>query len=392
MKILILGAGMYVTGRGRQGNGVVLSALAEFSRQQPIEAVVVARQPENARVLEEALTRINGILSTDLRARYVTLDGHDLAAETTALCQSEKFDCAIIVTPDHLHFAPLSALLALRVPPLVVKPLVPTMAEARQLLALQQQYDVYGAVEFHKRFDESNLYARHQISSGALGQLLYATVDYSQRIIIPTEIFRGWASQSNIFQYLGVHYVDMMYFLTGYHPLRLTAFGTKGVLQAQGLDNFDSIHVSIEWANPQQPDKRFLTQFNTNWIDPNCTSAMSDQQFKLVGTRGRLHCDQKHRGLELVQENQGIVHPNPYFADYLPSADGKMHFQGYGYRSISQFMTDVLALQQGTISRVELERCRPSFQDSLISVAIIESVNLALQTPAEWREIDALSG
>ena len=48
MKILVLGAGMYVTGRNNSGNGTVLSSLVQLSKQLTIsEIVIVARKPKN---------------------------------------------------------------------------------------------------------------------------------------------------------------------------------------------------------------------------------------------------------------------------------------------------------------------------------------------------------
>jgi len=41
MKILILGAGMYVTGRNQSGNGTVLSSLIQLSKKVLINEIVI---------------------------------------------------------------------------------------------------------------------------------------------------------------------------------------------------------------------------------------------------------------------------------------------------------------------------------------------------------------
>ena len=126
MRILVLGAGRYVTGRHETGHGVVLSALAQISRTNPVERVlVVARDPANADHVAEAATRINSALGASLRIDYQTIPGIDLALEMAALCSRERFDCAIVSTPDHLHEAPLRGLMGGGIPTLVVKPLAP---------------------------------------------------------------------------------------------------------------------------------------------------------------------------------------------------------------------------------------------------------------------------
>jgi predicted dehydrogenase len=272
---------------------------------------------------------------------------------------------------------------------LVVKPFTSTIQDAIEIISLQRQTGTYGAVEFHKRFDESNLYAKRALAAGALGKPLYMSVDYSQRISIPTKVFRSWIENTNIFQYLGVHYVDLAYFLLGYRPVRTFAYGTNGVLRGKGINAFDSIHVMVEWENPAGPD-RFLTQFNTNWVDPECTTAMSDQRYKIVGTAGRLELDQRNRGIESVREQDGVRHINPYFSEYLPDPDGNLEFQGYGYKSIACFLGDVIALRNGAVTVEDLDRHRPTFRQSCVSTAVIDSVNRALASPGGWREIDGL--
>lgn len=391
MKVLVLGAGMYVSGRKNTGPGVILAALTQLSRTLPLEHVlVVARSAENILHINAAVSRLNALLNTTLHVSYIAIPGADLETEVSELCTLNRFDCAVLSTPDHLHYAPLRALLTCKVPTLVVKPLVPTLAEGLALLELQQITGTYCAVEFHKRHDESNLFAKKILSEGQLGRLLYMSVDYSQRIQIPRDVFRGWADRSNIFQYLAVHYVDLIHFLTGFIPLRLTAYGTRGVLANEGIDTFDSIHTMIEWQDAAGQHPPFLSHHNANWIDPDCTRAMSDQRFKIVGALGRIECDQRDRGIELVRESTGNALVNPYFAEFLPTQDGSMEFQGYGFRSISLFIQDVIAIAQGQTSPCKLESIRPSLRQALVSTAVIDTVNQALRAPPAWREINGL--
>jgi predicted dehydrogenase len=389
MRVLVIGSGMYVTGRGAPMLGIVIPALAEVSRTLPLERVLIAaRDNTNAAHVKSSTDKVNAILSTRLKTEYTTIPGRDLERETAELCAAEHFDCAIVAIPDDLHAPPVRALLRAKVPPLVVKPFVPTLAEARDLVDLQRKTGTYGAVEFHKRFDESNLYAKKVIAEKQLGKLLYMNIDYSQRIQIPKAIFREWAGRTNIFQYLGVHYVDLVSFLTGFVPKRLTAHGTKHALRELGIDTYDSVHVMAEWANPGDDSDRLYTHYNTNWIDPDCTTAMSDQRFRIVGTTGHIACDQRYRGIEIVREGIGVVQPNPYFCDYLPALSGENRYQGYGVTSVRQFIADVQDLAQGRATLAYLNTHRPSFEASLPSTAFIDAVNRALKRQHTWLEVD----
>jgi predicted dehydrogenase len=378
---------MYVTGRQGTGPGTVLSSLAQTSKALPIEEVtVVATNPANSEAVTEAAARINATIGTALKVRYRNIAG-DPATDIPALCGETRYGCAVVSVPDHLHFAYASALFHQGVHCLVVKPLTPTLDEARNLERIRAEKGLYGAVEFHKRWDATNLWIRRTLEEKKLGKLLYFTVDYSQKITIPLATFRGWSDRTNIFQYLGVHYVDLIWFLTGFLPARAMAVGTDGILREQGIATWDSVHATVIWRHRTDPANWFVSQFSTNWIDPACTSAMSDQKYKVIGTRGRIECDQKNRGLELVHQDFGIEQINPYFSEYLPGLDGRLAYRGYGHESISQFIRDVLDIQAGRTGVATLESSRPTLRQSFVSTAVIEAVNQSLVERSAWKDI-----
>jgi predicted dehydrogenase len=373
---------MYVTGRGTSGLGTVLPALAQISRQAAIGSVtIVATQVENAEVVNKVTTQINQALGTSLRVEYRALKGSLI--ETI---RDLSIDCAIICVPDHLHFEVADALMRRDIHCLIVKPLTPTLAEAKSLVRLQEDRGLYCAVEFHKRFDEQNLLVRKVVREGRLGRPLYMMVSYSQRISIPLDTFRSWASRTNIFQYLGVHYADLIYFLTGLTPVRVSAVGTRGVLDARGVSTWDSVHASIVWRD-KRPQDEMVTQLAIGWVDPVSTSALSDQKFLLVGSEGRMDLDQKDRGVSLVTE-AGIETINPYFSMLLEDADGSLVFQGYGFKSIMRFILDVGDVTANRTSPKTLEAVRPSLRQALVSTAIVEAVNQSLAAGGVWSNVD----
>lgn len=386
MKILVIGAGMYVTGRHGTGEGTILASLAQSSRELNLEKVdIIARNPSNATVIEEATTRINNRIGANLKTQYIVV-----ASVAEYLDKDANYDAAIIAVPDPVHYEIAKEVLEKNIPCLIVKPLTTCLSDARDLVRIQREHRVYAAVEFHKRFDESNRYIRRLIENGTIGTVRYFVINYSQRISIPLEVFKEWSAKSNIFQYLGVHYVDLVYYLTGALPERAMAIGTMGVLSEKGIYTYDSIHAIIQWRGGEG-DNSFITVMNIGWIDPHCTSALSDQKFMLVGSAGIINADQKNRGIELIKDGVGIQHPNPYFSDYLPKMDGGMEFQGYGYKSVRRFLDDVQDLKSGCISLDELDATRPSFHQGLVSTAVIEAVNKSIMQSSNWMDIHDFS-
>jgi D-galacturonate reductase len=293
-----------------------------------------------------------------------------------------------VSVPDHLHYQLGKTLLEQGLHCLIVKPLVPTLEQARSLCELARGRGLHGAVELHKRFDEGNLAVKRLLMERALGRLSYMTVSYSQRIDVPLA-FRAWADRTNIFQYLGVHYVDLIHFMTGMLPLRVLARGTRGILEGLGINTYDSVHAMIEWAVPGSRELGLFSQFAVGWIDSKRSTAVSDQRYYIAGELGRIECDQTNRGLTLISNARGAEAINPYFSQFLADAHGKERFSGYGFQSIERFLLDVQALRAGTTTARELEHVRPSFADALVSTAAIEAVNRSLAGDAEWIEVDA---
>ncbi len=385
LKVLVVGGGMFVSGKGTDSYGTILPALNELYREGIVGDVCVAvTSLKSIQELKRKLSLLRKKTGTNLRIMGVPRKGKNLQAYKEAI-SLYKPDCAIVVVPDHLHYKIALDLIKADIHALVVKPLAPTINEAKKLIKLVKRKNVYGAVEFHKRFDEANLKLKEMVIDGRLGDILYAHVEYSQQRSIPLKIFKNWVKQTNIFQYLGVHYVDIIYFVTGAKPIRVLGVGQKRLLRKHGINNYDSIQVLIEWGDSK--NNRFISSILTNWIDPNTTSAISDQKIMMVGTKGRFESDQKNRGVRLITETGGIEDINPYFTQSYPSYEkGRKIFKGYGIKSVRQFCKDVLNIKNGLNKPLDFEGTRPTFKDALVSTAVIEAANKSLRNNS-WVDI-----
>lgn len=375
---------MYVCGRGTNGMGTILPAAYEWFRAGNSGTIhVCGTNPQGIVDLKERTGRLNAIYGFAPDIKYYP-DGDTIDAESylRALKNIRKPACAIIAVPDHLHREVATAVLKKRIPVLVVKPLAPTVKDVLALVKLQERYQVYGAVEFHKRYDRSNLKLKDTLKSGAIGKPLYFIVEYSQRKSIPVDRFREWVERTNIFQYLGIHYVDIIYFATGAYPLRVSAVGQEGYLAAKGIKAHDAIQVTIEWVCPQ--GSRFVSVLHTNWVDPESTSAMSDQRIKVIGTEGRYEADQKMRGISIVTDRSGIEQPNPDFCSTYGVLPEEVSYRGYGIDSIRQFLDDAAGVQAGTVSLEKLSKSRPTFRESIVPTVIIEAANRSLANKGKW--------
>jgi len=388
LNILVIGTGMYATGRGTKAYGTILPAIIEWKRDNHTTGKVffVGTDGNNNQNLNTKYKNLSTDTNIDIDISFLPEAGEkDPFAYKKAILEIPRPACAIIVVPDHLHFQVAQDCLNADLPVLIVKPLTPSVKEAKKLIEIARARSLFASVEFHKRYDKSNLMIRDRYQTGQLGELLYCWVEYSQRKSIPSEVFQKWADKTSILQYLGIHYIDIVRFVTSAMPLRVMAVGQKNWLQSKGIDTYDSIQCVIEWQT--ENGNLFTQTILTNWIDPESSSSMSDQKIKIVGTNGRIESDQKERGIRINIDNEGIEVPNPDFCFEYGFESGNKKWKGYGIDSIKTFLTDIENINAKKVDLKTLEKLRPSFFEASISTAVIESAHKSLVSDNKWQVI-----
>ena len=382
INVLVIGTGMYVCGRQTEGFGTIAPAILEWSKTGKLgEVSIIGRSAKGVREARAKIDELKRMFGVNLPIRYFPQTGTDPVCYKRIVRDIGKPACAIVAVPDILHKEVAMASIGEGLHTLVVKPLVPTVDDALELIRLQDKKGVYCAVEFHKRYDQANMKLRDVIGKRIIGDPLYFTIEFSQRRSMPAKIFKKWAGTTNVFQYLGIHYVDIIYFVTKAKPVRAMAIGQKNWLSSKGVDTYDSVQSAIEWRMPS--GKKFVSMVSTNWVDPEATSAMSDQTIKAVGTLGRFESDQKRRGIILITDKGGIQELNPYFCTSY-GEHGKVTYRGYGIDSICRFLSDVANIENGSMTTDDLEGVRPTFRQAVVSTSVLEAVNMSLRRNGEW--------
>ena len=391
MKILIIGNGMYISGRGTNGFGTVMPGVLEYIRGGG-DVIEVHMVGTNLKRSLAAASKVEELMrQAGVSVKLITYPDNvekDKKAYKKVLNKIENLTCAIVSVPDNLHFSVTMDCLEAGLHTLVVKPLTPTVKEAKDLIKLATNKKLYGAVEFHKRWDKHNLMLRDIFQSGRLGDPLYSWTEYSQRKSIPSQAFKSWVEKSNVLQYLGVHYIDIIHFVTGAAPIRVMATGQKNWLKNQGFNVHDSIQCMVEW---KMPDSTIFNQtLLTNWVDPETSSAVSDQKIRFVGTKGRFEADQKDRGINLIIDGESIVTPNPDFCQSYGNKTSQIRWEGYGIESIITFLKDVNAIVNNNKFPASFEGNRPTFKESINSTAVIEAVVHSLSDHGNWKPVEGL--
>lgn len=389
LNVVVVGTGMYMCGRGTLGFGTIMPALLEYNKRETINGVyIIGKTPEGVVSAESKISKLKKSMGVDISVKYFAQrDKRAKDFYKKVISQIPKPACAIIAVPDNMHKEIAGYMISEGVHVLVVKPLAATVKEVVELIRMQKRSGVHCAVEFHKRLDHANLKLRDIISQDVIGDPLYFLVEYSQKKSMASRQFLKWIKCTNIFQYLGTHYVDIIYFATGAIPKRAMAIGQKGWLVSMGIDTYDSIQGVIEWEMPS--GKSFSSHILTNWVDPEKTSAMSYQKIKVIGTKGRFESDQKKRGIYIVSDGLGIEEPNPYFCAAY-GIRGHVSYEGYGIGSIHQFLYDVGRIESGHVTPGMLEAQRPTFRQSFVPTVVLEGINKSLANGGRWVNFNAL--
>jgi D-galacturonate reductase len=303
----------------------------------------------------------------------------------------------LVATPDHLHTPVIKAAIDAGRHVIVEKPLCLKVAEAHEIMRMADEKGIYVLTDYHKRHDRSVRAARFKFRCGQLGEMLHGHAWIEEPKYMALSVFKDWCEKSSSFEYIGVHYADAYYFVTGLKPKRLVAFGQKKYLPTQGKNAYDAVQATIEWEDGSV----FFIQ--TSWVNNEKNSAMTNQGMMLLGTKGEYWADHKNRNTHFVTD-AGYEDYNPNFFKQYDSFDfpGSVDYVGYGYDSIVQGINDIrkicratagmdgpesLAERRRLIREMEDTRALPG--QALIGVAINNAVRLSADSGGLFVKFDA---
>ncbi|HNQ35799.1 MAG TPA: Gfo/Idh/MocA family oxidoreductase, partial [bacterium] len=258
---------------------------------------------------------------------------------------------------------------------------------ADRIAAAAEDKAAYVYTDYHKRHDYSIRALRHRYLAGELGEALCASAYIEERREMPLKNFARWAQASNSFDYIGCHYVDVFYYVTGLRPKRVTAYGQKKMLASLGHDIYDAVQALVEWENGA------VLYVQTSWVLPDGNPNLTNQGFQMTGTQGEYRADHADRGTNFCTQPSGYDRFNPYFCK--PYRDWnhpeRIVWEGYGIESVIQPLEDILSLHQSAAGlsperrlakRREilagLIKTRPLPEQAMVATAVLEAAHRSL--------------
>ncbi len=286
-----------------------------------------------------------------------------------------------IATPDPLHFDMARFALEHEQHVICVKPLVQTISDAATLQALAWQRGLFLGVEYHKRFDRRALEARQYYREGRFGRFRVGYATMIEPYHYRHSNFQNWfiKSSSDPFTYVGCHYVDQVYFITGLRPVEVAVRGVDG--------QFANGNEAYLWSSAQVvfEDGGVLSVINGLGY-PDDAAGTNDQCLTLF-------CEGDERGAIIRHNDQfrGVSHGytdccagsyfrfiNPDYFRLVPWTGEGLRPVGYGYDSIE---ANVLAASDVARSGPATQRrklLRQIDQRGLIATATNSSINEAV--------------
>jgi len=134
-----------------------------------------------------------------------------------------------IALPDQMHHD--AAVFALRHEQhvLCVKPLTLKYNEAVNIERLAYEKGLFVGVEYHKRFDDRVGIARRKYRCGEFGEFRMGYATLFEPWWYRDSNFQNWCTTQNsdMFTYIGCHYVDQVHMITGLLPVQVSVYGTE---------------------------------------------------------------------------------------------------------------------------------------------------------------------
>ncbi|MBD3308156.1 hypothetical protein GF339_17060 [candidate division KSB3 bacterium] len=259
----------------------------------------------------------------------------------------------VVAMPDHLHYQVVMDALEHDQHVLCVKPLVLTYDHAEEIQATAFSKGLFVGVEYHKRFDRRSLLAKKQYVLGQFGEFVMGEAKMIEPYFYRSSNFQNWftCDRTDPFVYVGCHYVDLVFFITGLKPVEVSVSGVKG--------KFPNGNEGYMWANGRVRFENGAILSVTDGLGYPDDGAGSNEQCLTMfcegqGRSGLIKHNDQFRGVtHSYLEGIGCAgshfnYVNPDFYRLVPWEGAGYKPVGYGYESVAANITTMQTLAAET--------------------------------------------
>lgn len=323
------------------------------------------------------------------------------------LAAARPRQAVIVAVPDPFHYEVVMAALRHDQHVLCVKPLVLSYREDVEIENLARERGLFVGVEYHKRLDRRALMARRNYALGQFGEFRMGEARMIEPYYYRHSNFQNWftCDKTDPFVYVGCHYVDLVYFITGLKPTGVSVSGVKG--------RFPNGKEGFMWANGRV---RFENGALLSVIDglgyPDAAAGSNDQGLLLycegADRAGMIQHNDQDRGVRYSYlEGIGCAgsHYNYVSPDFyrLVAWDGPgAKPVGYGFESVEAHLEAMARIERETAGLPESEalpRRREILRavdaagllatpaNSSINELVVEAARCSILADGDWVDI-----
>jgi predicted dehydrogenase len=302
----------------------------------------------------------------------------------------------VVAVPDQFHFPVIKHALECNQHVLTVKPLVLKYAQAVEIEEISHRKGLLVGVEYHKRFDRRSLDARGLYRAGRFGQFRCGEAKLIEPYYYRHSNFQNWFTKENSdpFTYIGCHYVDLVYFITGLRPVEVSLRGVEG--------KFPNGNVGYLWSSGRVVWENDAVLSVVNGLGyPDEGPGTNDQALCMFcegdNVGSIIRHDDQFRGVShgYVDHIAGAAFRfvSPDYMRLVPWQGDGLKPVGYGYDSVEAIVEaavsvnasaegcneqDALARRQKTLAEIDQRGLLATPANSSINELVVEAARLSI--------------
>jgi len=269
----------------------------------------------------------------------------------------------IVAVPDQFHYQMVLDALKGNQHVLCVKPLVLKYEHTVDIEKLAFEKGLFVGVEYHKRFDRRSLLAKRYYKEGRYGEFTIGEAKMIEPYFYRFSNFQNWffCDKTDPFVYVGCHYVDLVYYITGLKPVEVSVQGIKGT--------FPNGNEGYMWANGRIRFENGALLSVTDGLGYPDDGAGSNEQCLTMfcekdGKAGLIKHNDQFRGVShsYVDDSESKLfnYINPDFYRLIPWQGEGYKPVGYGYDSVAATIEMIYQIENEIVGLDETEALQHS--------------------------------
>ncbi len=335
----------------------------------------------------------------DIDKNSADKDFPDLKDEVIAALKPRQI--VFVALPDQMHYRTIKFALQHEQHVISVKPLTLRFNEAQEIEKIAYEKGLFVGTEYHKRFDDRVGMARLKYRNGDFGEFRAGYATLIEPWYYRHSNFQNWCTveNSDMFSYIGCHYVDQVHMITGLLPTRVSVYGTR--------EKYPNRKEGFLWTNARVIWENGASLAVINGMGyPNVGPGGNSQGIWLFtqGEKdgGLMFHDDQYRGVKHSYITKGqhsgdsyYNEPSPDYFKLIERGGNRLTPVGYGYRSIEGLVQGVLRVEnddikkrQETIKTIDAEGILATPANSSFNELVVEAGRLSIMNDGREVEIE----